>query len=178
MCPLCLVPYPIILCPCSKNQCSPIVLLTCSTSPMVHNTPCCLPSSLANFSPFFSLFVPLVCSTSTYNCILSLNSPSFFFSLSTHFYFTLNTFLQPCITAFQWIKLYLSYSQFFSYIFSCLLPWWVNAGGPNLIKDGKQREHTALLLCCSSCTFNPPIITLSSLLQCWSCLGTRAPSGL
>lgn len=58
MCPPCLVPYPIILCPRSKNQCSPIVLLTCSTVPIVCNTPCCLPSSLANISPFF----PPICS--------------------------------------------------------------------------------------------------------------------
>lgn len=31
MCPVCLVPYPIILCQCSKAPCSSTVTLTCST---------------------------------------------------------------------------------------------------------------------------------------------------
>lgn len=33
--PSCLVPYPIILCPSSKNPCSPIVLLTCLQYPLL-----------------------------------------------------------------------------------------------------------------------------------------------
>jgi len=74
MCLSCLVLYPIILCPCSKNPGSAIVLLTCSTLPTVSNTPCCLPSSLANLSHLIPLFIPLVCSTSMSTFIPSLHS--------------------------------------------------------------------------------------------------------
>lgn len=57
MCPSCLVPYPIILCHCSNNPCSRIVLLTYST-----------PDPRARFSPFiFGQLFPCaffpVCST-------------------------------------------------------------------------------------------------------------------
>lgn len=98
MCPLCLVPYPIILCPCSKNPCSPIVLLTCSTLPIVRNTPCCLPSSLANFSIFH-----LVCSTSLLACL-----PPFYPLLFITFYPFLihpNHFLHPLTSAFSLNKM-------------------------------------------------------------------------
>lgn len=66
MCPLCLVPYPIILCPCSKNPCLSIVLLTCSIFPIGHNTPIVSLHLWPSFLRFFYPFFPLVCSTFTF----------------------------------------------------------------------------------------------------------------
>lgn len=80
MCLLCLVPYPIILCPGSNNPCSPIVFLTCATLPIIRR-PCCLLSSLANFYP---CFVPLVSSTSIFTYSLFPHSHMNFFSFLLH----------------------------------------------------------------------------------------------
>lgn len=98
MCPLCLVPYPIILCPCSKNPCSPIVLLTCSTLPIIRNTPRCLPSSLANFLQFFPPICPFdllnfhlyLHSLTTFTLILFVTCSQFSFHLSPSSQFSLN----------------------------------------------------------------------------------------
>lgn len=82
MCPLCLVPYPIILCPCSKNPCSPIVLLTCSTLPIVRSTPL----SPFIFGQLFSLFFS-ICSSGLLHFHLYLHSlPIFTLILSLTFY--------------------------------------------------------------------------------------------
>lgn len=124
MCPLCLVPYPIILCPGSKNPCSPIVLLTCSTLPIVRNTPRCLPSSLANFhySPprhvylWFAPLPPLLAFSPYiqphYFSQSTSKIPPENLALPSHFYISCE--LHHIIN--------LSYSQFFNLHLSSSLP--------------------------------------------------------
>ena len=102
MCPRCLVPYPIILCPCSKSPCLPIVLLTCSTMPIVRNPPL-LSAFISGQLLFFFLvdlflwFAPL---TSLFAFSLSIDPHSFPPSFTLHIFFIfceLNfIFLQSC----------------------------------------------------------------------------------
>ncbi len=141
MCPLGLVPYPIILCPCSKNPCSPIVLLTCSTLPIVCNTPCCLPSRLANFSTFF---FP-ICSSGLLHFYLathslSLQSPAFY---SIHFGLTLNTYLHLCIFALYVIYIISSsliFSNFLSISFFLPNTDGLMQEGPTSLKTGNTEN--------------------------------------
>lgn len=89
MYPLCHVPYPIILCPCSKTPCLSIVLLTCNIFPIGHNNPQCLLSFLAKFSENFPSALLSPFSLLTFTSIIFLGP----FSLhpdhlipSSHFY--------------------------------------------------------------------------------------------
>lgn len=116
MCPLCLVPYPIILCPCSKSPCLSIVLLTCSIFPIGHNT---LIVSLHLWPSFLRFFLSIFPSGVLYfHLFLSLHLPAFFFSI--HFYVTLNTFFHLHVsTSFCELHyiLRLLYSPFSMYLY-------------------------------------------------------------
>lgn len=163
MCPLCLVPYPIILCPCPKNPGSDIVLLTCSILPIINNTHLCLPSSLANVShpPQFSLWF---CSTFISAIVSSLHSFSFIFSLFTHFPFALNTFFHPQISVFyinEIITLFFHIFYFSLFIISDLLSNRFKQGDPTSLNMENEDDTSAARLAPST-----SIITLSSFLHC------------
>lgn len=177
MCPLCLVPYPIILCPCSKNQCSPIVLLTCSTLPIVHNIPLLSPFI---FGQLF--FILLICSSGLLHFHLYLHSlPTFTLILFLTFYpfsLNLNTLLHPRVSAFSVnsiISLFSHIAHFSPYIFSCLLrnTDGLMQQGPTSLKM-ENRENVLLSSSATHLAPSPSIITLSSLLQCWVLLGQES----